>query len=317
MSVLFNFEVHTPYRPFFTGRVEVITLTLTDGEIGIYANHSSFTAPVVSCILRFKDNKGEWRSAFITDGILEVKDHKTVLIVDAAEWPGEIDAERARAAKEKAEKSIKEASLKFELDSAKAQLRRAEYRLKAFTLVLLCGFFFLFCKTAPVPHNIEPEEEMDAIFETPPFNDTLPVSAFREVWAYVVAGRETALRPGLPISDIGYFGAEIDSYGTLVEVPNRRKLPAFSGRVHLVVKCDSRSLTHFVLVPGSAERKALVAALTAAAGNFDGLQVDFENVPQRDGETFFSFLAELRAACKNKIFTVALPARIRKLKDDV
>jgi F-type H+-transporting ATPase subunit epsilon len=131
MPALFNFEVHTPYRPFFIGRVESIVLTLLDGEIGIYANHSAFTSPVVSCILRIKDNKGVFRSAFITDGILEVKEHKNVLMVDAAEWPEEIDTERARAAKQQAEETVKTASFKFELGRAKAQLRRAEFRLKA------------------------------------------------------------------------------------------------------------------------------------------------------------------------------------------
>jgi|TergutMp193P3_1026864.scaffolds.fasta_scaffold158243_2 F-type H+-transporting ATPase subunit epsilon len=134
MAALFNFEVHTPYRPFFIGMAEAVTLTLADGEIGVYAGHSPFTAPAVSCILRIKDDRGEWKSAFITDGILEVKEHKNVLMVDAAEWPEEIDPDRARAAKQQAEASIKGASLKFELDSAKAQLRRAEYRLKAYEL---------------------------------------------------------------------------------------------------------------------------------------------------------------------------------------
>ena len=317
MSVLFNFEIHTPYRPFFIGRVESIILTLADGEAGIYAKHSSFTAPVVSCILRIKDEEGVMRSAFITDGILEVKDHKTVLMVDAAEWPNEIDQERARAAKQKAEENMKTASLKFEVDNAKAQLRRAEFRLKACTLLLLCGFFLSFCKAAPPAHEAAPpEKETTHVFRMPEGGE-LPVSAFGEIWAYVIAGREAALRSDLPISDIGYFGADIDSYGSLVDVPDRRKLPSFSGRVHLVVKCDSRSLTHFVLVPGSAERKALIADLAAASSRYDGLQIDFENVPQRDGGFFFSFLAELRTACKNKIFTVALPARMRKLKDDV
>ncbi|MDR0290630.1 MAG: ATP synthase F1 subunit epsilon [Treponema sp.] len=131
MPVFFNFEVHTPYRPFFTGKVESLVLTLMDGEIGVYAHHSPFTSPVLSCILHVKDNEGVSRSAFITDGILEVKDHKTVLMVDAAEWPEEIDSERALAARQEAEEDIKSVSFKFELDRAKARLRRAEFRLKA------------------------------------------------------------------------------------------------------------------------------------------------------------------------------------------
>jgi len=131
MAALFRFEVHTLYRLFFSGNVESITLTLTDGEIGVYANHSFFTAPVLSCILRMKDDKGVLRSAFVTDGILEVKEHKAVLMVDIAEWPDEIDQDEARTAKEEAEKEISGALLHVELEAAKARLRRAEFRLKA------------------------------------------------------------------------------------------------------------------------------------------------------------------------------------------
>ena len=131
MASLFNFEIHTPYRPFFSGRVEAITLTLTDGEIGVYAQHSPFSAQVICCILRIKDDNGQWKHAFITEGILEVKDHKTVLIVDAAEWPGEIDRERALMAKDLANENLKTSMLKFETNRIKAKLRRAEFRLKA------------------------------------------------------------------------------------------------------------------------------------------------------------------------------------------
>ena len=134
MAALFDFEVHTPYRLFFSGKVEAITLLLADGEIGVYAHHSPFTAPAVSGILRIKYNNGKWKPAFITDGILEVKDHKTVLMVDAAEWPEEIDHDRAAAAKQQAEQSLEAAMLKFETDNAKAKLRRAEYRLKTWDM---------------------------------------------------------------------------------------------------------------------------------------------------------------------------------------
>jgi F-type H+-transporting ATPase subunit epsilon len=134
MAALFNFEVHTPYRLFFSGRVTAISLTLADGDIGVYAQHSPFTAPALACILRIKDDKGVWRPAFITEGILEVKDHKTVLMVDAAEWPEEIDHERAAAAKQQAAQSLESAMLKFEVANAQAKLRRAEYRLKAWEL---------------------------------------------------------------------------------------------------------------------------------------------------------------------------------------
>jgi spore germination protein YaaH len=162
----------------------------------------------------------------------------------------------------------------------------------------------------------ELSEDMEPVIDLLPPGTVLPVSAFGEIWAYVLAGREAALRPGMPISDIGYFGADIDSFGALVDVPNRRKLQNFPGRVHMVVKCDGRALSHFVLAPGGAERKALVAGLLAAAKDYDGLQIDFENVSQRDAGPYLSFLAELRAGLGNKMFTVALAARNKKISND-
>lgn len=134
MAKLFPFEIHTPHRLFYSGSVEAVVITLVDGEIGVYADHSSFTAPVNTGILKIREKDGLWRSAFIAEGILEVKSHKTVLMTDAAEWPGEIDYERALAAKGKAEEALKTATFKFETDNARATLRRAEYRIKAYGL---------------------------------------------------------------------------------------------------------------------------------------------------------------------------------------
>ena len=135
MGALFHFEVHTPYRLFFSDSIESLTITLSDGEKGVLANHSPFTAPVVPCLLRITDDRGLKRSAFITEGILEVTEVKTVLMVDTAEWPEEIDTERAALAKKTAEEDSKSAMFKFETESAKARLRRAEFRLKAAALV--------------------------------------------------------------------------------------------------------------------------------------------------------------------------------------
>ena len=131
MAVFFPFEVHTPYRLFYSASVEAIILTLIDGDVGVYANHTAFTAPVLSCILSIKEKDGNWKKAFIAEGLLEVKNHKTVLISEAAEWPEEIDLERARAAKEQAETTLAEGTFKFEKESVISSLRRAKMRIKA------------------------------------------------------------------------------------------------------------------------------------------------------------------------------------------
>ena len=205
--------------------------------------------------------------------------------------------------------------------------------MKKFILCLFSGIFFLTigCYSPPVQPDTgisasaQSETDEDELteeftfleFELPPPNANLPVSNYREVWAYLIAGREQALNLNYPITDLVYFGAEVDSYGKLVDIPNFKNISSFRGRKHFVAACNSRSLTHFVLMDGSSERKALVRDLLEAAKPYDGLQIDFEYVPARDGEAFLSFLRELRAGLGGKVFSIALAARTRTISDDV
>ena len=131
MAALFPLEVHTPYRLFYSGPVESIVLTLSDGEAAVYANHSPFTAPVVPCLLRIRDRDGNRKIAVIAEGMLEVKEHKTVLMSDVAEWPEEIDFNRANAAKERAEEILRSGGMKFEMQKAAYSLLRAKMRISA------------------------------------------------------------------------------------------------------------------------------------------------------------------------------------------
>ena len=130
MAVFFRFEVFTPYRLFYADLAESVILTLADGEIEILAHHSAFTAPVSTGVLRIKTSKGDIRSAFITSGILEVTEVKTVLMVDAAEWPEEINTERAITSGKQARENLETTMLKFEIEYSKEKIRRSEYRLK-------------------------------------------------------------------------------------------------------------------------------------------------------------------------------------------
>jgi hypothetical protein len=197
-----------------------------------------------------------------------------------------------------------------------------------FLLPLLFALSLCACASdpAPVPVPVPAPEEIlsdseddipDMEIDDSYLDLELPELRFNELWCYLTDGQERALKPGYPITDLVYFGAEIDSYGKLTGVPDYRKLRSFPGRLHLVVACNSRSLTHFVLESGSTLRRQLTEDLLKAAENFDGLQIDFELIPARDGANFISFLAELRKGLGNKLFTIALPARRRTIAQDV
>ena len=163
--------------------------------------------------------------------------------------------------------------------------------------------------------EIEVEEDLSMFIFEP--DEELPVTTFPEIWGYVIAGQEAALRRGYPISDVGYFGAEVNRYGELANVPNRQNLSGFSGRVHLTVTCFNYALSYFVLLPGSYQRSALIDQLVNAARNFDGLNIDFENIPARSAEAFLSFLHELRERLPGKILSVCLYGRSRAVANDV
>jgi len=187
----------------------------------------------------------------------------------------------------------------------------------AFLLII-----FAACTGTPEKKEIEEEDgtsltdEELAVFIAQ--EGELPVTAFPEIWGYVIAGQEAALTRGLPITDVGYFGAEVDMYSALSKVPNRQSLSSYTGRVHLVVTCGSYALTYFTLMPESPQRRTLISDLITASRNFDGINIDFENIPPRSGEAFLSFLRELKAGLPpNKIFSVCLYGRTRKLQNDV
>jgi F-type H+-transporting ATPase subunit epsilon len=132
MPLPYTLEIYTPYRLFFSdSQVEAIVLTIADGEICVYANHDRFTAPVLCGVMRIKDIKGVWKIAFVNDGIIEVKRHKTVLLVESANWTEEIDRDRVIQSKNEADEILNSAPFYFERITAKQKIRRAEVRLKA------------------------------------------------------------------------------------------------------------------------------------------------------------------------------------------
>ena len=140
---------------------------------------------------------------------------------------------------------------------------------------------------------------------------------FKEIWGYLVTTRLKDFEPNAPLTDLALFGVDIDSYGKLESAPKRNLAAGFKGRVHLVAVCNSASTSHFVLDPKYGLRSELIKDLVFAAREFDGLQIDYELIPQKDGENFFEFLKILRRRLDGKELTVCVPARVKSFATDV
>lgn len=129
MANTFYLEIITPERKFFTGDVETIILKTPEGEIGILKDHMPMIAAVAIGPLRMLKD-GEWLEAVLSQGFMEIMRDKTVILCDTAEWPNEIDINRARAAEERARERLQNQLSRIEYMQSQAALQRALTRLK-------------------------------------------------------------------------------------------------------------------------------------------------------------------------------------------
>ena len=129
MASTFVLEIVTPERKFFSGEVEMVVLKTLDGEIGILKGHTPMVIAVAVGPVRIKKD-GEWLEAVLTEGFMEIKQEETIILTDTAEWPNEIDINRARAAKERAQERLDRQTNQLESIRSQAALARALARLK-------------------------------------------------------------------------------------------------------------------------------------------------------------------------------------------
>lgn len=125
----FNLRISAIRRDFYTGTCESLVFTTLDGMVGILADHVPTVYAVSAGELRFTVN-GETKVLAVGDGMARVAGDKVTILVDFAELASEIDAVRAREAKERAEAQIQAHQDARTVAHAEAALSRAMARLK-------------------------------------------------------------------------------------------------------------------------------------------------------------------------------------------
>ena len=130
MAKTFKFEVVTPEKVFYSNNVDMIIFNREDGEMGVMADHMPMVVAVdVGMLKIIKD--GMYKFAAISEGFIEITDKGVTAIVDAAEWPEDIDVERAERAKRLAEDKLKEYRKNKEMETLlKLSIVRANNRIK-------------------------------------------------------------------------------------------------------------------------------------------------------------------------------------------
>ena len=86
----FLLEIITPEKQFFKGEAEQIICETESGKLGILKGHQTMVSALEIGEIQIKVN-GEWKSAFISEGFMEVRRDEGVIFSQCCQWPDEID----------------------------------------------------------------------------------------------------------------------------------------------------------------------------------------------------------------------------------
>ena len=79
----FRLEVISPERIFYTGDAEMVELTTTEGDIGIYADHIPLTTIVAPGVMTITEPGGVLKEAAVLEGFMEITPAKVTILAQS------------------------------------------------------------------------------------------------------------------------------------------------------------------------------------------------------------------------------------------
>jgi len=128
MADTFQLEIVTPARLLVKDAAEEAQIPGANGYLGILPGHAPLITELAVGVITFK-TAGETRTLSVAWGFAEVLPDKVTILAEAAERPQEIDVERAKKAKDRAEQRLKSNNPEIDYIRAGNALQRAETRL--------------------------------------------------------------------------------------------------------------------------------------------------------------------------------------------
>lgn len=130
MSLSLALDIVTPDRLVVSQAVASVTGTGLAGEFTILPRHIPFLSSLAVGFLHYRQADAV-RTVFVSGGFADVAFDRVLVLAEAAELPEEIDLDRARKARERAEVRL-EARRQEEIDYARAKsaLERAVMRIR-------------------------------------------------------------------------------------------------------------------------------------------------------------------------------------------
>lgn len=130
MAQQLQLEVVTPERRVLSETVDMVTVPGLGGELGILPGHTPLISQLQTGVLSYVQG-GNTSQLHVSGGFMEVKDDQVSVLAEVAERPEEIDAARARLAREHVEKQLSSwTGTEEDFEVARAKLERSMVRIQ-------------------------------------------------------------------------------------------------------------------------------------------------------------------------------------------
>jgi F-type H+-transporting ATPase subunit epsilon len=128
MADTFQLEIVTPEKKVVEATAEEVQIPGKNGYLGILPGHAPLITELSVGEITFRENSTEQKLA-VAWGFAEILPNKVTILAETAERPSEINIERARQAKERAEQRLTSGDTAVDVDRALDALHRAQVRL--------------------------------------------------------------------------------------------------------------------------------------------------------------------------------------------
>jgi F-type H+-transporting ATPase subunit epsilon len=132
MADTFKLEIVTPEKKVVDTLAEEAQIPGKNGYLGILPGHAPLITELAVGEITFREGATEQTLA-VAWGFAEVLPDKVTILAETAERPSEIDVDRARKAKDRAETLLTSGDPAVDVDRALDALQRAETRLDVAT----------------------------------------------------------------------------------------------------------------------------------------------------------------------------------------
>lgn len=130
MADKFQLKIISPDNVIFEGEGTFLEFVSVEGEMGVYKNHIPLTTILEPCVMKIH-NESEMRKAAVLGGFIEIQKEKITVLAEDAQWPNEIDVERARRAEERAKARLEKPEENIDVMRAEIALKKAIARQNA------------------------------------------------------------------------------------------------------------------------------------------------------------------------------------------